>query len=273
MKLKVSFGSPRVWRQYAYTIALLSAIASFYFIVVEVPPAEHRKYIVAATTLLILVYVGIWLRANFKRTVKLSINNSSLIIKTGDVFQEDGLKAIAFNEYFDTEVDERIISKSSLNGQYITRLYPNNVHDLDSRIVADTHLKDVKADTNSQRRNGKKVKYNLGSVFLDGDYLLVAFSRFDESNRAELTLKEYVSCMLNFWDEVDKIYANRSVTVPLMGAGITRFKDADVQPQELLSILIWTFKISRVKFKHPANATIIIHDSISDKINFFELGN
>ena len=56
-----------------------------------------------------------------------------------------------------------------------------------------------------------------------------------------------------------------------MGSGITRFRDIQVSEQELLEILIWSFKVSRVKFRYPAKVTIVVHESIKDKINFYEL--
>lgn len=76
---------------------------------------------------------------------------------------------------------------------------------------------------------------------------------------------------MTFWEEVDRVYAGKSVAVPLMGSGITRFKDAQVSEQELLEILIWSFKVSRVKFRYPAKVTIVIHKSMKDKINFYNL--
>lgn len=271
MTIKVSFFSPKVRRQYASVVAVISAVSAFYLIAVEIPVDQRGRYLIAATVALIGVYLTVWLKANFKRHAKLNINSSSVIVRVGDIFQEEGLKAIAFNEYFDTIVDDSIISKSSLNGKYLLNLSSDGVASLDNNIANDVRLKERQVEINSTRRTGKKIKYKLGSVFLNEDYLLTAFSHFDSDNRAFLSLKEYVSCMLNFWDEVDQVYAGRSVTVPLMGSGITRFKDAEVQPQELLKVLIWTFKISRVKFKHPANATIIIHNSITEKINLYDL--
>ncbi|MCC9872603.1 hypothetical protein HK153_06800, partial [Streptococcus agalactiae] len=53
------------------------------------------------------------------RQVNIKIGVTTLIVKSGDIFEEDGLKAIAFNEYFDTTVDDKIIAKKSLNGQFI----------------------------------------------------------------------------------------------------------------------------------------------------------
>ena len=271
MSLKVSFVSRKVLRQYTAIVAVISAVASFYFIVVEIPVDQRSTYVILASVALILIYLVVWVVANFAQRARLNVNGSSVFVKVGDIFKEKGLKTIAFNEYFDTQADDVLISKSSLNGQYVLKKNANQIANLDTRIANDTHLKGSIASRNSKRSLGKKIKYDLGSIYVDGDYLLTAFSRFDNENRAFLSLKDYIACMLNFWDEVDRVYANRSVAVPLMGSGITRIKDADVQPQELLQLLLWTFKISRVKFKHPANATIVIHKSLADKINFYDL--
>lgn len=44
-----------------------------------------------------------------------------------------------------------------------------------------------------------------------------------------------------------------------------------INDQELLEILIWSFKISRIKFTYPAQVTIIIHSDKKDRINFYDL--
>ncbi|MHA6252748.1 macro domain-containing protein [Oceanobacillus sp. CAU 1775] len=33
-----------------------------------------------------------------------------------------------------------------------------------------------------------------------------SFSRFDENNRAYLSMQDYISCLLKFWNEIDIIY-------------------------------------------------------------------
>lgn len=271
MKLKVPFFSRKVLREYAATVAILSAFASITLIFIDIPGSQKPFYLIAAAVSLVAIYLLIWIKANFKRSAKLYINSSTLIIKQGDIFQEEGLKAIAFNEYFDTLANDIIIAKSSLNGIYLSTLNNTEISQLDRAIKNDVRLKDRVAENVNGRQPGKKIKYRLGSVFTNGDFLLVAFSHFDSSNRANLTLKEYVGCLVNMWDEIDQVYGGRSVVVPLMGSGITRFKDTQVQPEELLNILIWTFKVSRVKFTYPAKVTIVIHSSIADKINFYQV--
>ena len=214
-------------------------------------------------------------KANNLTQRKLIIGNSNVIIRIGDLFKETDLKVIAFNEYFDTQVDERIIASRTLNGKFINE-YVNNIVELDKSIEDDPILIPQRLTMNTTRTSGKKQKYKLGSVHEYNGYLLTAFTRFDNDNRAFLTMQDYINCLLNFWDQLDIIYANRSVVLPLIGTGITRFKDCDnnatnMTEQEKLDILLWTFKVSRIKFNYPTELTIVIHSSIQDKINFYKI--
>lgn len=91
-----------------------------------------------------LVVVFLYRHSKVKGT-NLILNDSNFEITIGDIFnqEEDSFKVIAFNEYFDTKVDGDIISPNSLNGQYITRFYPNEeeLKNLDDRIAYDDKLK------------------------------------------------------------------------------------------------------------------------------------
>jgi len=85
-------------------------------------------------------------------------------------------------------------------------------------------------------------------------------------------MNDYINFLINLWNEIDIIYAGRSVTIPLLGSGITRFKEYnEITEQELLELLIWSFKLSRIKFTYPSKVSIVIHESKSDKINFYKL--
>lgn len=221
--------------------------------------------------LLIAIYFGLWIHANRLKCTNLRINNSEVTVKVGDIFQEEGLKVIAFNEYFDTLVNEEVIASSSLNGKFIMQ-YIESVDALDNAISESKHLLGRKLENNPLRTQGKTQKYKLGSIYKYDDYLLTAFSKFDENNRAFLSMVDYINCLLNFWNEVDIVYANRSVVIPLLGTGITRLRDYDtMSEQEKLELLLWSFKVSRIKFTYPAKVTIVIHESLQDKINFYKL--
>ncbi len=77
-----------------------------------------------------------WIHASIMQIAKLSINQSSVIIKTGDIFKEEDLKVIAFNEYFDTQVDDKIISEKTLNGIYLKKQV-KDLNELDQLIFND----------------------------------------------------------------------------------------------------------------------------------------
>ena len=146
--------------------------------------------------------------------------------------------------------------------------YCENTNLLDNLIKEDICLKENITESNVER-NGKAIKYKLGSSILIEEYVLVAFSKFDKSNKAYLTIHDYIQFLVCFWNEINRIYAQRPVSVPIFGSGITRFKGGfeDIDDNELLNIMIWTFKISKIKFKYPAKLSIIIDEKKINKIN------
>lgn len=89
-----------------------------------------------------------------------------------DFFLEDGFKIIPFNEFFDTKVDGTLISKNTLNGQYITRFYLNP-SDLDKTIDSDSHSAEYILGK-CERKTGKTNQYRLGTIIKNGEYFLLA---------------------------------------------------------------------------------------------------
>lgn len=75
-------------------------------------------------------------------------------------------------------------------------------------------------------------------------YILTAFTNFDAYNKAFLTADNYMRFLMKFWENIDTIYAGRTINIPLMGAGITRFKNGKPTKQQLLEMTLWSLKIS-----------------------------
>ena len=271
MTTKVHFFDKVVREFYYKIITAISVVFSLISIFVEIPK-ECKIYTgFVFLSVLVLVYIFIWIHANKRIKVKLNIDGSDVHVLSGDLFKQEGLKVIPFNEYFDTKVDDVIIGEKSLNGQYIKN-YCEDIDFLDNAIKEDHHLKKY-INKSNVKRNGKTIKYELGTSILINEYVLVAFSKFDKDNKAYLTIHDYVQFLVFFWNEINRIYAQRPVSVPIFGSGITRFKGGfeDIDDNELLNIMIWTFKISKIKFKYPARLSIIIDDKKINKINIFKL--
>lgn len=274
--MKVKLLDKKLLKNYLVVLSVISLFCSFALIAIKVPDdnCTRIKVGIVLVIVLLIVYVVMCIKANVQNKASLNINNSTLIVKTGNIFEENNsLKVIAFNEYFDTLVDNRIIAENTLNGIYIKSKI-DNVSKLDEQIDSNSTLNKRVFDINELRVVGKKKRYKLGTIYQNNDYLLTAFTRFDDDNRAYLNMDDYINFLLNFWNEIDIIYAGRSVSIPLLGSGITRFKGYNtISEQELLELLIWSFKVSRTKFTYPSKVSIIVHESKKDKINFYKLKN
>lgn len=197
MKTKVHIFDKDLLKSYMAALSVISVITSFVFIFVSIPKQYTIIAGIAFAVLMIALYITSWISANRMKCIHLSINTSKAVVKIGDLHQEDGLKVIAFNEYFDTLVDEKVIASGSLHGKFINK-YISDVSALDKEICENKHLINCRLEDNSSKTEGKTQKYKLGSIHVHKSYLLTAFTRFDEQNRAFLTMSDYIDCLLIF---------------------------------------------------------------------------
>lgn len=266
------------WRNSWIIPGALYGIAATILTFIDLDETSIKKtsIFMSLIILTILWYVYTLYRSYKLKELSLDIDGSEIVIKKGDIFEypRNVYKVIAFNEFFDSCVDDEIISSTSLNGQYLLKFYPNSakITELDNKIEYDPRLQYKISEKNVERPlGGKPTRYQLGSIYKDLDFFLVAFSKFDNNNKAGLKLHEYANCLINFWNEVNTLYAQQEVAVPLLGSGITRHKDFEANPHQLLEVMLWTFKISKVKFREPAKITIVLHESHYKKIIFYKL--
>lgn len=274
MKMKVTLFDRNVIKRSVKFIAGASTVLSAVLLFVNIPPDYKILAGIAFLVVLALIHVVTWVRANWLREISIEIEGSTVNIVTGDIFKQKGLKAIAFNEYLDTQVDNVIISKVSLNGKFIESELKDTVAALDAYIADFSFDDEDIVETKVQRRIGKTTRYRLGTICVYNDYLLTAFARFDTNNQANLTMPEYLEFLINFWDKVNKVYAQQSVSTTIFGSGITRIKGhRTISDEDLLKIMLWTFRISEMRFNYPAKLTIVIHEDKVDQINLLDIAS
>lgn len=94
--------------------------------------------------------------------------------------------------------------------------------------------------------------------------MLLAFAKLDKNGLGRLTRDEYLKCLSVLWEEIDKYYGQKDVCIPILGAGLTRFdggSGASIPQQELLDMMIWSYKLSSHKIKSPYKLRIICRRS------------
>ena len=165
IQIKVRFFNKRLVVEYFALLSIISIIFSFAVIVIEIPDNFKIPIGLLLLVFLLSLYIIMWIKANLLSEAKIKINNSTVVVKIGDIFKEDDFKVIAFNEYFDTQVDNKIIAEKTLNGIYLKELVENAV-ELDNLISNDAHLKDRILEHNELRACGKKIKYAASGFFM-----------------------------------------------------------------------------------------------------------
>lgn len=175
------------------------------------------------------------------------------------------------NDNFDVDTEHGIVDPNSLHGQYVNNYAGKTPDALYNDIVKALQSKKPKM-VDQERPYGGQIKYKLGTIYDDKQgYLLLAYSKFDKDNRAYLKCDDIAQCYLNLWNEIDIIRGTKSIALPVLGAGgVVRFSK-DYTPQQLIELILWSFRISGIRLSKNATLTIVVHESLVKDIDFLKL--
>lgn len=212
----------------------------------------------------LLLFVILWLFSMVisilqiccRKTIVIKSDNYIINVKCGDIFEETNCKkVISFDECFTTTIGNapHEIKPTSICGQYL-QANPNiNMQ----QLIANAHLTKERGKSKFNRQD----KYKSGSIVPNGDDFLLAFAPLDENGRGVFpSYKEYLDSLFLLWQELDKYYAQHDVCIPILGSGITRIGDGMgtfFSQQELLEMIIASYKLSPYKIKKPNKLRII----------------
>ena len=191
-----------------------------------------------------------------------TINGKSVQIKVGNIFSEQGWKLIPCNERFDTTVDDLIIAHNTLNGKLIDT-YVGDIEELKSRIAA---AASDSSNLTPYIKDGKLV-FPLGRLIPYHDFLLLAFSHFDENETAYIGIGEYEQLLIRMWAEMRRVYAAKPISLPLIGGGVTTINGLpEKNYTDLLKCMLCTLRSS--KFQPDQGITIVL---TQDGINHIDM--
>lgn len=241
-------------------IETICAIADFSITdVANIQKWWEKGLIILGVFLLLWIIIAVVKALRADHAITLKIRGTTVRIEEGDIFKSPNWKLIPFNEFFDTKVDDVVIARNSLNGKFIERL--QDIDDLNKKIDEAEDIPGMKRKTKAGR-----TYYPLGRIITYQDYLLLAFSHF-ENNQAKLSHNEYEICLRAMWNEISRVYAHRPVTIPLLGGGITRITDKN--EFHLLRCILCTLKTSNAQIYQPI--TIVLTRESIDKINLYDI--
>jgi hypothetical protein len=187
-----------------------------------------------------------------RRSIRIKGGNYSIQIRYGDLFKMlTCKKIIPFDECFTTNVGNAPsnINPDSVCGQY---LKDNPIRDMQF-LIDNAQLKQAKSKSKYQ----SKERYDSGKLVPHGDYLLMAFAKLDKNGLGILSRNEFIDCLSILWEEIDKYYGQKDVCIPVLGSGVTRMDGTSLTQQELLEIIIGSYRLSSRKIKPPCQLHIV----------------
>ena len=264
----------------AYAFAIISAVFTFvpeavfqkitlipkesfeqfawiYINISEINIIINRMLAFALVWGIVAVIYGIYLC--LRKKVSMKGDNYQITVEYGDLLKiKKCKKVITFDECFSTKVGDAPadIKPTSICGQYL-KSNPNlNIQSL----ISGSQLNPIKSRSKYQN----KERYESGRIVPNGDDLLLAFAKLDKKGLGRLTRDEYLECLTILWEEIDTYYGQTDVCIPILGSGLTRFdggSGASISQQELLNMMIWSYKLSSHKIKLPHKLRIICKKS------------
>lgn len=195
-----------------------------------------------------------------RATVNLE-NNREAVLEFGDLFECEDQIVIPVNDSFDTLVNDIVIAKTSIHGQFVLKYFGGQEGELDRIITEQLTRAGVcpVGEYNSGEKGGKLKFYPPGTtvpVTVAGKtFYLMAMTHF-KGNRVQPDMKMYYTAVLSMLEYLDGCAAGRPVYMPFLGnglAGIMREKENELV--NLLSVL----KMSQMRIK---NIHIVLHSDM-----------
>lgn len=192
--------------------------------------------------------------------------NYSIRIEYGNILKKRHCKrVINFDECFTTRVGSSTadINPTSICGQYLASHSTINIQ----QLIESANIVPARSKSKYQH----KTRYDSGTIIPNGDDLLMAFAKLDEKGKGRFFSRdEYLMCLDKLWKELENYYSEKDVCVPILGAGTTSFdggSGASISQQDLLDMMIWSYKLSSHKIKSPHQLRIVCKRNHEFSIN------
>lgn len=211
----------------------------------------NRILLIVAIFIAVIIIYKIVRSLRWRKTIK--NGNYGICIEYGDLFKKKGKKVIAFDECFTTEIGESApcVKPDSVCGQFLQEYSASTVR----QKIENANLR----QTVSRSRFQNKISYEIGQIVpYNEEFLLAPFAKLDEAGLGYMpTREDYLNCLALLWKGIDENYGTSDVYVTILGSGRTRMFDERLTSQDLLDMMICSYRLSDHKIKSPYKLHIV----------------
>ncbi|WP_432157054.1 macro domain-containing protein [Streptomyces sp. bgisy153] len=168
-----------------------------------------------------------------------------VVVVRGDLFDhEDANLVVGFSDTFDTFADDVVISRESVQGQLVDRLFEGRHRLLDERVRRGLKgVAPLATESPRAKPRGRRTRYPIGTsvaVPVGGRRVFaLAYSRLGNDLRARSAPADLRLSLERLWPSVALHGMFKPVAVPLIGAGLARIVELD--HTQLLLLVVETF--------------------------------
>lgn len=216
-----------------------------------------------------------------KKKVVEGPNGKNVYVVYGDLFDPELVNnqkryiCFAVNRCYDTEVNDRLISSSTIHGIAFNKLYEQNAYTsatLNTAIQSCIHAANPPMVVDrADKPEGNLNRYEVGSyanLSIDANlnYIMLGFSWINSNLNAQTSKAEYVLAIQKMIESFDNESQGYPVLMPIIGTGRSR---ADLKERESLEYIIEAFRINQNKI--TSDIYIVIHESAKNRVSIADL--
>jgi len=232
-------------------------------------PIQFIAIVLVPGTLVFLVD-GFWVGGYLKPEVEIpnSVNDTKIKVKFGDIFDQEGWKAIAVNDFFDSRVDEDLVSSKSLHGYVLNTYWKGNRADWTKQVASSLNGLEATLETRSKGK-GNRSRYPIGTtaraVSGEQKFLFVSLGETDLSNNETSANAEMlISAVRGLTAEARAACSMDPLAIPLMGTGLARI---DTKESVILDLIITAVLEESRNGLVTGEINIVLPDRLKKKIN------
>jgi len=191
-------------------------------------------------------------------------------IKVGNIFDQSGHLVIGFSDTFDTEIGD-IVSKDSMQGQFLVSMYGNNQSKLDADLDALLQSEESEEDTTKTR--GKNKRYKVGTVVaLSGQerkFFCCAYSHMGSNLKATSDINNLWASLQNLWDKIRVEGEQKTIVMPVIGTNLARV--IGISFQLSINLILLSFIINSRIEPISKELILIMREEDKEKVNLLEI--
>jgi hypothetical protein len=264
----------RFWRHFVghalSAVGLIAVLAGLYDVFFPGAAKSVGTWLTIATVVVSLIYAVV---RSWPRPIEQQYEAPSVKISLvrGDILEQatDHL-VIGMPTTFDTETPH-IIERKSLQGQFIDRIYGGDLKRLDADLDQALSTR-VPVDTIT--KPGKTKVYEVGTVAVLQQatrcFFCVAYSEMDQKNVARSSIENIWRSLDQLWREVTDHANGGTVTVPVLGLGLSRLSQI-LPAQDSIRFIILSFMFACRRERVCHELKIVVQPAQYDRLDRLEI--